>query len=200
MSQRSQHCLVHVLLLWTAVLSIMQVLFFIFYFTVGRQHNIAGAPTNTMQIQSNNTPSFSTEHGLLLGKGKMLTFQASDDKTGATWLAKNPDSSRVLVGKGNTLIVKKDGYYFLNLQVTLCSCEEEHTVSLKWDGKPLLQGSINTKPCSTGIMAKVEELYAGGALEVTIKPNISDIESNVNICINTTESVTHLDIIYMLKP
>lgn len=114
----------------------------------------------------------------------------TDDKR-IRWLAKNPDAT--LISEGDVLAVKKDGYYFLNLQVTLRSCEEEkeHTVSLKWNNKLLLHGWINTKSCSTGLLGKVEELSAGGTLGVTLEPKTS---------INTSESETHLDIIYMRKP
>ncbi|AWP19062.1 Hypothetical protein SMAX5B_020980 [Scophthalmus maximus] len=179
MPQHTRHSLINVLLLWTAILSIVQVVFIVFYITAGHR----GVP-----------PS---EHGLLLGKGKMLSFlatdgtEAHDDDKRIRWLAKNPDAT--LISEGDVLAVKKDGYYFLNLQVTLRSCEEEkeHTVSLKWNNKLLLHGWINTKSCSTGLLGKVEELSAGGTLGVTLEPKTS---------INTSESETHLDIIYMRKP
>ncbi|XP_047199891.1 uncharacterized protein LOC124854974 isoform X2 [Hippoglossus stenolepis] len=179
MPQRTQHCLVHVLLLWITVLSIMQVVFIIFYFTVERQR--------TTQIQPNNTPSFSSKHDLL-GKGKMLTFQASGIyNKKVKWLAKNPDV-RPLKATSGVLTIEEDGYYFLNLRVTLDSCEKEYTVALKCDNNTLLQ--VNTKLCSTGLLGKVEELSAGGTLELTIN-------SEPNEDIHISESATHLDIIYM---
>ncbi|CAB1449748.1 unnamed protein product [Pleuronectes platessa] len=170
MPQRTQHCLVHVLLLWTIVLSIMQVVFIIFYFTVGRQ--------------------FSSDHDL--GEGKMLTFQAADDNRSTKWVADNSDPS--LVSEGYNLTIQRDGYYFLSLQVTLISCEgEEHTVTLKREGKILLVGWIKTKPCTTGLLGKVEELSAGWTLEVAINPKPKNR-------IKTDKFATHLDIIYMLRP
>ncbi|XP_071328651.1 tumor necrosis factor ligand superfamily member 18 [Trachinotus anak] len=194
MPQHTQHSLIHVLLLWTTILSIVQVSFIIFFFTAGHrglsQNSTAVALQNTMQIQANNTPSVSFEDGLRLGRGKMLTFQVTDDDNSTKWLAKNPDTSLVSE-KGAVLTIKKDGYYFLYLQVTLCACQGEYTVSLNWNTKVLLQGQIYTKTCSTGLLGKAQELFAGGTLEVIIGPNN---------CINTSDSLTHLDIIYMRKP
>lgn len=84
----------------------------------------------------------------------------------------------------------KDGYYFLTFQVTLSSCTEQ-TVKLKWDHKTLLQGIVNRNTsCSTGLLGKVEALSAGDKLEVIINPATK---------INTSEYLTHLNIIYMPK-
>ncbi len=65
-------------------------------------------------------------------------------------------------------------------------------VSLKSKERILLRGWINTNTSSTGLLGKVEVLSAGGTLEVTIDPPTTDIDE--------TEFLTHLDIIYMLKP
>ncbi|KAF0032811.1 hypothetical protein F2P81_015101 [Scophthalmus maximus] len=172
MPQHTRHSLINVLLLWTAILSIVQVVFIVFYITAGHR------ASEQYRCSTNAHYAIPCEQH---------TF---DDKR-IRWLAKNPDAT--LISEGDVLAVKKDGYYFLNLQVTLRSCEEEkeHTVSLKWNNKLLLHGWINTKSCSTGLLGKVEELSAGGTLGVTLEPKTS---------INTSESETHLDIIYMRKP
>lgn len=116
------------------------------------------------------------------------------------WVAMNPRTGLVSA-EGKALTIKKDGYYFLNLQVTLKTplSSPSHetkgskcTVSLKLNDKVLLRGWINTNASSTGLLGKVEELSAGGILEVTIDPPKTDIDE--------TESLTHLDIIYMLRP
>lgn len=54
----------------------------------------------------------------------------------------------------------------------------------------LLQGSINTNTCSTGLLGKVEMLNSGSTLEFSITVPKNEIDEN--------ESLTHLDII-MLK-
>ncbi|KAF3700066.1 hypothetical protein EXN66_Car015753 [Channa argus] len=197
MPQHTRHSLTHVLLLWTTILSIIQVVFIIFFFFSAGHHgpsqnNSAVAAEHTMQIQANNTPSPPSDDSALLGKGRMLTFEAAQVGKNITWVAKSPDMGPVSE-KGEVLNIMKDGYYLIILQVTLSSCKgSEHKVSLKWNNKVLLQGQIITNTCSTGVLGKVEEMSAGGTLAVTIDPPNSDL--------NTTESVTHLDIIYIHKP
>lgn len=103
--------------------------------------------------------------------------------------------------------MKVDGYYFLNLQVSLpyeseCKLSNNYTVSLKkrenqqgqvpqenQQGQVLLEGSINKDTCSTGILSKAEELSAGERLVVNINPPVESVEHS--------ESKTHLDIIFM---
>ncbi|KAG7504447.1 hypothetical protein JOB18_009072 [Solea senegalensis] len=199
MPQRTHNSLVHVLLLWTAILSMVQAMFIIFYFTSGHhavsEKSVDVAPESKTKEENKTHSTFPPDYGVLLGPGKMLSFQANDgneatdDKGRIKWVTKWPDKRPV--SEGEVLTVKKDGYYFLNLQVTLCSCKENHTVSLKWNGRTLLQGRTNTESCSTGLLGKVEVLSAGGTLEVTIDPNM---------CVDTKAYLTHLDIIYMLKP
>ncbi|XP_044036759.1 uncharacterized protein LOC122868655 isoform X2 [Siniperca chuatsi] len=198
MPQPTQHSLIHVLLLWTTILSIIQAVFIILFFTAGHhglsQNSSAVAPERTMQFH---TPSSPSEHELLLGKGKMLTFKATEANRTIKWVAKNP-SKGLVSEEGDVLTIKKDGYYFLNLQVTLNTPPSgketnglNHTVSLKWNNKVLLQGRINTH--STCLLSKVQELSAGGTLVV-------DINLPTTATIDETESLTHLDIIYMVKP
>ncbi|XP_045897639.1 uncharacterized protein LOC123965116 [Micropterus dolomieu] len=194
MPQPTQHFLIHVLLLWTTILSIFQVVVIILFFTDGHhglsQNSSAVAPERTMQFH---TPSSSSEHELLLGKGKMVTFKAIEATSKIKWVAMTPNSEGLISKEGESLTIKKDGYYFLNLQVTLKSQEsDDQSVSLMWNKKVLLQGWINTKTRSTGLLGKVEVLPAGGTLEVIMQPPTNYI--------NDTESLTHLDIIYMHKP
>lgn len=107
-----------------------------------------------------------------------------------TWQAKNLDPDLVSQ-KEEVLTIRKDGYYFINLQVTLTSHNvgTKLTVSLRWNNKVILQGWINKNTSSTGLLGKVESLFAGGTLWVSIDPQTNDVD--------VTESVTHLDIIYM---
>ncbi|XP_008293348.1 uncharacterized protein LOC103367173 isoform X2 [Stegastes partitus] len=180
MPQPNQHSLVYILLLWTTIISIFQVVFTILFFTAGRN----GLP-----------PSKDRLH---LPRGKMLTFTAKGAKIPIVWGSKNPNPG-VVSATGSRLSIKEDGYFLLNLKVTLIPCQEtqesdnlDHTVSLKWTNKVILEGWINTKTNSTGVLSKIEEMPAGGTLMVNISP--------ADKCINTTESATHLDIIYMARP
>ncbi|KAM7387174.1 hypothetical protein PAMA_009677 [Pampus argenteus] len=125
----------------------------------------------------------------------MLSFKATTDNTAVKWIAVSQDSSLI----SDILTIKKDGYYFLTLQVTLTSAVSEdldQRVNLTWahDGhrKVLLQGVINRNTHSTGLLGKVEELSAGGTLIVNISKSITNIDNNGYL--------THLDVIYMLKP
>lgn len=125
----------------------------------------------------------------------LTTFLSHTENTGGkniTWTPMNPDGDLVS-RQGNALILMKDGYYFLNLQVTLSSHNvgTHVQISLGWNSRVLLQGWINTNTTSTGLLGKVEELSAGGTLWVSIDPRPANI--------NCTASVTHLDIIYMQK-
>lgn len=118
-----------------------------------------------------------------------------------TWKANDPKNDLVSEN-GKDLVIKNDGYYYLNFQVTLlrdksekCPCngtsKSECKVSLEWSGEPLLQGWINANTCSTGLLGKVMKLTNGDTLKFTI-----DMPPNKII---EDESVTHLDIICMLK-
>lgn len=109
------------------------------------------------------------------------------------WSAKSPDEGLVSEEEGGKVLkIRRDGYFFLNLQVTLSSCPKvgsQHTVLMKRADKVIMQGWINKETCSTGLVGKVEELYAGSSLEVTTTAGLS-----------INESLTHLDIIYMVRP
>nr|XP_033500584.1 uncharacterized protein LOC117268329 [Epinephelus lanceolatus] len=198
MPQHTHSSLTHVLLLWITTLSVVQLGFIVFFFTAGRSQNSSDvAPQHTKaKIQANNTSSYPSEPGIPLGGGKMLTFKATEVNSKIKWVTKSPDE-RLISGAegGKVLKIKKDGYYFLSLQITLNSCNAkplEHTVSLKAKDKDLLKGWINNNTCSTGSLSKVEELPAGSTLEVTV------CETGPNETINEEES--HLDIIYIFKP
>lgn len=96
----------------------------------------------------------------------------------------------------NGLTIKKDGYYLLNLQVTLkatkCPCngtrQSDCMVTVSILDRNLLQGWISTQTCSTGLLGKVEKLSQGTKLQ--IKKGLKDK-------IDETESLTHLDIIML---
>ena len=113
------------------------------------------------------------------------------------WATKNQDQILVSVEQGGTVLkIKKDGYFLLNLQVTLSPCNGTmgslYTVSLNSSDTVILQGGINTNTCSTGLLGKVEELAANDSLEVTIKPQNEAIIS----IIDDHEYLTHLDIVF----
>ncbi|KAG7243474.1 hypothetical protein INR49_011030, partial [Caranx melampygus] len=194
MPQHTQHSLISVLLLWTTVLSIVQVAFIIFFFTAGHhspcQNCTAGEAKYTKQYQANNATSPPPESNLILGK--MLTYQATYESSEITeWYAKDPDID-LISEKGKVLTINRDGYYLLNLQVTLSSCKDNQTVQVEWNNKVLLLGWINNKTCSTGILSKAELLSAGGTLSVIIQPK--------NPHINSSEFLTYMDIIFMSRP
>ncbi|XP_077939787.1 tumor necrosis factor ligand superfamily member 18 isoform X1 [Gasterosteus aculeatus] len=197
MPQSTQHSLIPFLLLWIALLSIVQVVVIVVFFTVGHHgpsHNGSSVtPESPMKFEANDTPLSPSEHGLLLGKGKMLTFKATEVNREMKWSAKSPDEGLVSEEEGGKVLkIRRDGYFFLNLQVTLSSCPKvgsQHTVLMKRADKVIMQGWINKETCSTGLVGKVEELYAGSSLEVTTTAGLS-----------INESLTHLDIIYMVRP
>ncbi|KAK5884865.1 hypothetical protein CesoFtcFv8_018640 [Champsocephalus esox] len=194
MPQTTQHSLTHVLLLWITILSIVQVVFITLFFTTGHHSRALSSSTVTpaMQLQANITPSAPSE---LMGKVEMLTFKATEDNRKITWATKNQDQILVSVEPGETVLkINKDGYFLLNLQVTLSKCNRTmgslYTVSLNSKDTVILQGRINTNNCSTGLLGKVEELNANDSLEVTIiRPNEDDI-------IDENEYLTHLDIVF----
>lgn len=109
------------------------------------------------------------------------------------WRPRYPNKGLIVVDEKGFRI-KEAGYYFLNLQVTQKTCNRtrgsELTVSLRYNDRELLLGTINTQTCSTGLLAKVEALARGAILEMT------EIASEG---IDDREALTHLDII-MLQP
>lgn len=106
------------------------------------------------------------------------------------------DTNGIISGDENGLTIQEDGYYLLNLQVTLktslCPCNGTRRsgcmVKVRDKERDLLQGRINTQTCSTGLLGKVEKLGRGTKLEIT---NI------LNYKIDDSESLTHLDIIML---
>ncbi|XP_041813628.1 uncharacterized protein LOC121621283 [Chelmon rostratus] len=200
MPQPTQQFLIHVLLLWTTILSIIQAVFIIIVFTSGHRslNSSPVAPARTVQFQANNTPSPPPpDYGLLLGKGQMITYRATAVNGAFKWEARNP-SNELVSEDGKDLQIKKDGYYFVYLQVTLksskCPCNEtgglKSPVNMTWNNDILLQGGIQTSTCSTGLLGKAQVLSGGGKLVFQL-PTCE---------IDETEYLTHLDIIYMRKP
>uniref|UniRef100_A0A8C5EUH8 TNF family profile domain-containing protein n=1 Tax=Gouania willdenowi TaxID=441366 RepID=A0A8C5EUH8_GOUWI len=107
------------------------------------------------------------------------------------WFPKSQTSGLISV-REDRLTIRKGGYYFLSVQVTLTSCEEaqlRRTVELKLDNEVILVGWIDATTNSTGLLSKVEEVSTGVTLMVTINPPVK--------CFNYGESVTHLDIVYL---
>ncbi|TDH03040.1 hypothetical protein EPR50_G00158730 [Perca flavescens] len=197
MPQHTQHSLIHILLLWITILSIVQVVFIVLFFTAGHhdlyQNSDAVTPKTGTQIQANITPSPVSDHGLPLGKGLMLIFKITEVNGNMKLVAKNPHPGLISEEGGTFLKIKMDGYFFLNLRVTLLSCNDtwqsQYTVSLKMKGKDILRGGINKNTSCTGLLSKVEVLTAGDTLEVNLPANDQIDEDN-----------SQLDIIYMSKP
>ncbi|XP_067427053.1 tumor necrosis factor ligand superfamily member 18 [Thunnus thynnus] len=195
MPQIIQHTLIHVLLLWTTILSIFQIVFIVLLFTGGHhaplqfQNKSNAALGGSMPLQADSpTPSNNRPHW-----GSMITYVGSSVKnTTVSWKVKTTGSG-LISEEGCNLTIKRDGYFFLTLQVTLSSCEEKkQMVKLKLKEKIILQGTINTNTCSTGLLGKVQGLSAGGELMVTIDPPSTSIVAD--------EYLTHLDVIYMGTP
>lgn len=116
-----------------------------------------------------------------------------------TWSPGRSDKTLISeVSEG--LSVNVDGYYFLNLQVTMdpstqdCSTANQSTVELvriqEGTKKLLLTGLINKETNTTGILSKVVECAAGAILKV----NISNLLLS---CVDDKEHKTHLSIIFM---
>ncbi|XP_073351022.1 tumor necrosis factor ligand superfamily member 18 [Pagrus major] len=201
MPQPTQHSLIRVLLLWTTVLSIIQAVFIILFFTVGHlglsQNSSTVAPECPMQSKADNRPTPSPplpKDRLLLGKGKTLTYEATLDNGQIQWRTKNNENG-VISDEGKELKITMDGYYFLSLQVTLktckCSCNgtvrgSEHMVSVTHNTGILMQGWINT--CSTGLLSKAQMLTVPDTLKFNFTLQPKEIDANVRR--------THLDIIF----
>lgn len=121
------------------------------------------------------------------------------DESDITWNQIQKDKS-LLSKVNNGLSTNVDGYYFLNLQVTMdpsisgCSTANRSTVELVkiQDGtkKSLLMGLINKETNTTGILSKVVECGAGERL-------IFNISNLLLKCVDKNDSKTHLDIIFM---
>lgn len=124
---------------------------------------------------------------------------SSTDQSDKTWSAVRSDKTLISeVSEG--LSTNVDGYYFLNLQVTMdpsltnCSTANQSTVELvkiqEGTKKTLLMGLINKETNTTGILSKVVECGAGAILKI----NISNLLLK---CVDDKEHKTHLGIIFM---
>ncbi|KAM9745264.1 uncharacterized protein ACNS7B_009678 [Menidia menidia] len=201
MPHHTQQSLVYFLLLWTTFITIIQIVLIALFFAAGQNGWSLNSSTISSTVEPNHTmqSQHGSNNGLILGKGKMVTFKATSVKETSKIQWESPDEAAgVISDQGELLTIKKDGYYFLSLQVKLCpseidkSVKQEHTVELKVDNNVLLVGWINTKTNSTGLISKVHRLSAGKKLGVYIDPPCS--------CVDTIESMTYLDIIFMDNP
>ncbi|XP_035984966.1 tumor necrosis factor ligand superfamily member 18 [Fundulus heteroclitus] len=182
MPQRSQHPLIYVLLIWTSIVTIILFVFITLFFIPGQSSNSSTVGhTSPLHI----TPSSPEILNLKASEGRQSTIK---------WTTMQSDSSLILKGSGETIKFLKDGNYILNFQVTLSPCDEgpvsntAHSVTLKLDGKDKLVGWINTNSNSTGLLSRILRLAAGTVLVISIDPAA---------CVNTTVSMTHLDIIWL---
>ncbi|XP_075889267.1 uncharacterized protein LOC142892975 isoform X1 [Nelusetta ayraudi] len=201
MSRPTQNCLILVLLMWTVVLSIasiIQGLFIVLFFTTGQpdQNSSVTAPEGTAQPQASITHSPPPSDDSFK-MGEMLFYQFTEVDGEVRWKAKKGGDASVLA-VGKDLKIAKDGYYFLNLRLTLfpeCQCNgtprEACAVKLSHGGQHLIEGWINTNTCSTGLLGTVVELAAGSALNFTINMSPSQIAQR--------ESLTHLAIVMLRR-
>ncbi|XP_071398789.1 tumor necrosis factor ligand superfamily member 18 [Centroberyx affinis] len=145
-------------------------------------------------IQGNNDPS--TKPDLVkIRPGLTLTFKATQAPAHTEtieWTEKK-ENPGLMSSANQSLTIKKDGNYFLCLQVTLDTEYShrgtQHTVSLNKNGQTFLEGRINTNlSISTGFMGRLEQLVSDDILKVTIHPSAK---------INDTLLVTYLDVIYL---
>lgn len=104
-----------------------------------------------------------------------------------------PGKGPILI-EGDDLKILENGYYFLNLQVTLktqiCPCNGTRgvcMVSILKENRNILEGWINKDSCSTGLLAKAEMLSAGTKLNITINLPHNQVD----------EHLTHLGVIML---
>ncbi|XP_061703101.1 uncharacterized protein LOC133514963 isoform X3 [Syngnathoides biaculeatus] len=196
MPASAQQALVCILLLWTAVLAVIQAAWLVVHFSAaGRRCPEPAGAASHEPVPFRSNLSSPREAPPQWGEGGMLTYAAVGGGQTIKWLGRH-QNPELMSESGDSLAVMKDGYYFLGLQVTLSSCAEadrQINVSLKRGGRILLRGRIHPKTCSTGLLGKAEVLSAGGeALEVIVSPPSGNVDY--------TEALTHLDVIYMFKP
>ncbi|XP_039466772.1 uncharacterized protein LOC120439783 [Oreochromis aureus] len=200
MPEPTQNFQNRILVLWNTVITILLIVLFVLYFTDGHK-GLENSAVKSSKISSTEERwTTTTPPSTVSIKGKMLSFQFSTDGSNLTW--KQIQSDKTLLSKvNNGLSTNVDGYYFLNLQITVdpgCRITDQSSVSLvhiredKSKQTPL-QGSINKETNSTGILSKVVESGAGEMLIFNISKSILD-------CVDTNESKTHLDIIFMPRP
>ncbi|XP_047213339.1 uncharacterized protein LOC124863138 [Girardinichthys multiradiatus] len=161
MPQRSQHPLVYILLIWTSILSIILLVFITLFFTQGQSSN-----SSTVGLTSPlHCTSCTTEILNLQAKPQELWLSNSTIE----WAARQSTSNMIRNANhaGNTLHIKKDGNYILNLRVTLSACGEtsvldkSHSVALKLDGTVWLMGWTDTKSSSTVLLSKAISCQQG---------------------------------------
>lgn len=184
MPQRSQHPLVYILLIWTSILSIVQLSFIAIFFTRGQSSN-SSTVGHTSQLHSKSLPF------------EIHNFQATEHespKSTIQWVAIT--ESKQIIEKQESLQSMKDGNYLINLRVTLSACDGKripgkfHSVTLRSQGIARLIGWIDAQSNSTGLLSKIIFLAKGTEVKFIIEPPA---------CINQSLTVTHLDIIWMEK-
>ncbi|RVE69649.1 hypothetical protein OJAV_G00079840 [Oryzias javanicus] len=199
MPQQTQHVLLYILLMWTTFVSITQIVLLSLFFTAGQRGLCpeCGTAGKSDKLHQMTTPPQNPSYdGLFLGKGMMLTFKGRGyngplNQTEIEWIAANP-SEKLITGHKGHLKIMLDGYFFLTLQVTLCEkSQKSETLELTFNEDVKLTGWIHQNTKSTGVLSRAIELSAGGTLKVTI--------TSPGLCINSNESVTHMDIIFITK-
>ncbi|KAL3986949.1 LIM domain and actin-binding protein 1 [Sarotherodon galilaeus] len=207
MPEPTQNFLIRILVLWNTVITILLIVLFVLYFTDGHK-GLENSAVKSSKISSTEERwTTTTPPSLVLSKAKMISFKLITDKkvyfmssTDITWRSSEPKET-VISQVGNGLSMNVDGYYFLNLQVTVrpgCPITDQSNVSLVHiqddkEDQTLLEGSINKETNSTGILSKVVECGAGQKLIFNINKSILD-------CVDDEKHKTHLDIIFMPRP
>ncbi|XP_005468743.1 uncharacterized protein LOC102079027 [Oreochromis niloticus] len=203
MPEPTQNFLIRILVLWNTVITILLIVLFVLYFTDGHKglENSAVESSKISSMEKRWTTT--TPPSLVLSKAKMISFKFEEDGSDITWRS-SEQKETVISQVGNGLSMNVDGYYFLNLQVTMvptrsgCSTVDQSIVSLVHiqddkEDQTLLEGSINKETNSTGILSKVVECGAGQKLIVNINKSILK-------CVDDEKHKTHLDIIFMPRP
>lgn len=198
MSQSSHKSLIHILLCWITILTIVQAVFVILFFTAGHFGWDSGS---AKQVQGKNQHPPPPGTGDFSDKAKMFTYKADGVKNGIiSWYPEDAKEESNDAAQSE-IKIKKDGYYFMCLRITLQQCtrsvsnvSELDQVSLVKDNESILVGWINDKTNSTGLLCKMDALSVGGSLKVNITNKFCK-----SIAINDSLSVTYLEAIFMPK-
>ncbi|CAN9505613.1 unnamed protein product [Ophioblennius macclurei] len=188
----TKNSLLCILLCWTTIISILQAAFIILLFTQGHIGQLQnGSVTESMPLKHSrihSTTSPPPANMLHSDTGEMISFKVVGQEKGALkWRAVKPED--FISGNEAILTIMNGGHYFLNLQVTLTSDDQNSKCEIRLSQKNevIMEGRVNTG--SPLLRNKAQILPTGAKLEVTIRPDVCRV--------NETLSVTHLDIIYL---
>uniref|UniRef100_A0A3B3H3Y1 TNF family profile domain-containing protein n=1 Tax=Oryzias latipes TaxID=8090 RepID=A0A3B3H3Y1_ORYLA len=151
MPQQTQHVLLNILLLWTTVISIIQIVLLSLFFTAGQR-------------------------GLSTSK---ISFHVSADQTEIAWTAANPNEK--LYSTVNRQIRMDGYYFLTLQVTLCEKSPKKEKVMLTINGEVKLEGWIDQNTNSTGVLSRAMELSAGGILKVTITSPKLCINTNESV-------------------